>query len=329
MNFQYPSRIQLAHLPTPIQKMETYSQTLNGPEIYVKRDDLTGITLTGNKVRKLEFVVAEAQQQGANVLITCGGVQSNHARATAVVANKLGIKSYLVLRGQQPTDIDGNLFLDYLMGAEIKFITTEEYRERVDEIMEEVAAELRREGHKPYIIPEGASNELGAIGYVAATEEILAQLAGMNLRIDTIICATGSGGTLAGLLMGKKLFGQEYDVIGINVCDDEEYFVNRIWGILEKARTRFQLDLSLTKQDIRIIDGYVGEGYALSRPQEIDLIEKVALTEAIVLDPVYTAKAMFGLTDQIKKGRFKKEEKILFLHSGGIFGLFPKKELFK
>lgn len=329
MNFKYPSRLKFAHLPTPIEKMGKYSQILDGPEIYLKRDDLTGITLTGNKVRKLEFVVAEAMKQGADVLITCGGIQSNHARATAVIATQLGIKSYLVLRGQQTTAIEGNLFLDYLMGADIKFITAEDYQNRVDEIMEEVAEDLRQKGYKPYIIPEGASNELGAVGYIAATEEIIAQLKAANLEINTIICATGSGGTYAGLLMGKKIFEQNYEVVSINVCADEQYFINRIRGILEKAQHRFQLNLGLTKEDIQIIDGYVGKGYALSRPEEIDLIKKVAQIEGIVLDPVYTGKAMFGLTDQIKKGRFKKGEKILFLHSGGIFGLFAQRELFR
>ena len=188
MKFQYPSKIQLAHLPTPIQKMKKLTNFLNGPEIYLKRDDLTGILLTGNKVRKLEFVAAEALQQDADVLITCGGIQSNHARATAVLATQLGMKSYLVLRGQSMADIDGNLFLDQLMGAGIKFITADDYRYRVNEIMEEVADELRSKGQKPYIIPEGASNELGAMGYIAATEEIIDQLKSMNLKIDSIIC---------------------------------------------------------------------------------------------------------------------------------------------
>ena len=328
MKFQYPSKIKLANLPTPIKKMEKYSQTIDGPEIYIKRDDLTGITLTGNKVRKLEFVVAEALEQNADVLITCGGIQSNHARATAVVAAQSGINSFLVLRGQQTADIDGNLFLDHLMGADVKFITAEDYRDHVDEIMEEAAENLRQQGYRPYIIPEGASNELGAVGYIAATEEIVSQLKAMNLKIDTIISATGSGGTYAGLLMGKRIFNQNYEVYGINVCDDEQYFINRISEILKKAQNRFKLNLNLSRADIKIIDGYVGEGYALCRPQEIETIKKVAQTEAIVLDPVYTGKAMLGLTDQIKKGRFIKGEKILFLHSGGIFGLFAYRGLF-
>lgn len=328
MTFSYPPRIKIAHLPTPMQKLKNFGSDLNGPEIYIKRDDLSGVALSGNKIRKLEFVLADAQAQHADILITCGGLQSNHARATAVAATQLGMKSFLVLRGDETAAIDGNYFLDHLVGADFKFITPEQYSNEVDEIMEGVAEQLRQQGHTPYIIPEGASNALGAIGYLAATEEILAQLKVLSLKLDAIVCATGSGGTYAGLLLGKKIFQQSYDVFGFNVCDDEAYFVNRIAGILENANARFNLKLSLTRNEIHIIDGYVGAGYALNRSEEIALIKAVASADGIILDPVYTGKAMYGLIDQIKSGRFKKGQKILFLHSGGIFGLFPKRSEF-
>ncbi|MDZ7262604.1 MAG: D-cysteine desulfhydrase family protein [candidate division KSB1 bacterium] len=327
MKFEFPDSIKLAHIPTPIEKLDRLSRILEGPDIYIKRDDLTGITLTGNKVRKLEFVVAEALKQGADVLITCGGVQSNHAGATAVVAAKLGLRSYLVLRDTELTSLDGNLFLDRLMGAEVKFVTEKEY-EKVDEIMETLADELRTKGHRPYVIPEGASNELGALAYIKATEEILLQLKSLNLKIDHIITAVGSGGTYAGLLMGKMMYEHRAQIHGFNVCKDAPHFVNRIFGIVENARKKYGLELGITKNDIDIIDGYVGKGYALSRQEEIDMIKKVALSEGIVLDPVYTGKAMYGLADQIRKGRFRKGETILFWHTGGIYGLFPKRSLF-
>ena len=326
--FKFPPRIQLATLPTPIQKLERLSEQWGGIEIYVKRDDLTGMALSGNKIRKLEFVIAEARNQGADLLITCGGIQSNHARATAVAATKLGMKSYLVLRGQQGGETDGNLLLDFLVGARVKYITPEDYSTRVDEIMTELAEELKKDGYHPYVIPEGASNELGAMGYLAATEEIVMQLKKRKLQIDYLVCADGSGGTHAGLLLGQKFYNQNYQVVGVNVCDDEAFFINKINQISEKAIDRFNLIVDFKKEDIKIIDGYVGEGYALNRQEEIDFMKQVALTEGLILDPVYTGKALFGIRDQILKGRFKKEEKILFIHTGGLFGLFPKRGLF-
>ncbi len=328
MEFKFPVKISLANLPTPIEKLTRLSNQWGGPELYVKRDDLTEMAMSGNKIRKLEFVTAEAQRQGADLLITCGGIQSNHARATAVAATKLGMKSYLVLRGQEPDEADGNLLLDFLVGAKVKYITREDYSTRVHEIMRELAEQLKGEGYHPYIIPEGASNELGAIGYVAAIEEIKNQLNGMKLEIDYLICAVGSGGTHAGLLLGKKLFQQPFEILGFNVCDDEAYFVNKISRISRDAIERFELKVDFKAEDIHIIDGYVGEGYALNRPDEIDFIKQVALIEGLILDPVYTAKALFGVRDQIQKGRFKKGQKILFIHTGGLFGLFPKRKLF-
>jgi len=294
----------------------------------VKRDDLTGMALSGNKIRKLEFVIAEAQNQGADLLITCGGIQSNHARATAAAATKVGMKSYLVLRGQEGGEADGNLMLDFLVGAKVKYITPEDYSNRVGEIMAELADDLRREGFHPYIIPEGASDELGAIGYLAGSEEIISQLKELDLEIDYLLCAVGSGGTYAGLLLGQKLHQQRFQVLGVNVCDDEAYFVNKIAKISAQAIDRFHIDVQVQNDEIQIIDGYVGEGYALNRPEEIDFIKQVALVEGLILDPVYTGKAMFGLKDQIAKGRFQKDDKILFLHTGGLFGLFPKRNLF-
>ncbi len=328
MSINYPPKISLANLPTRIEKLERLSELWRGPEIYVKRDDLTGMALSGNKIRKLEFVIAEACNQGADLLITCGGIQSNHARATAIAATKLGMKSYLVLRGQEGGEIDGNLFLDLLVGAKIKYITPEDYSTRVDEIMADLAEQLKKEGHHPYVIPEGASNELGTMGYLAAIKEIVEQLEKMNLKIDYIVCAVGSGGTHAGLLLGQKLNKQDFQIIGFNVCDDEHYFVQKISRISQGAIERFGLEIDFKKEDVKIIDGYVGEGYALNRQEEIDFMKLVALEEGLLLDPVYTGKALYGLKDQISKGRFKKGEKILFIHTGGLFGLYPKKKLF-
>ncbi len=327
MSIAFPERHALAHLPTPIEKLERLSQLLEGPEIYIKRDDLTGIGKTGNKVRKLEFLVAEALHDEAQVLITCGGLQSNHARATALAAAKVGLKSHLFLRDSAGSDIDGNLFIARLVGAEVTFITQQEY-EQVDDIMQRLADDYAKQGTTAYVIPEGGSTALGALGYALAIEEAGRQMKAMRMEFDHIVSAVGSGGTLAGMLLGKSAYGLKAQIHGINVCDDAPYFQERVSNIVREAKRRFGFEISLQKKDIDIIDGYVGKGYGLSRQEEIELIKFVARTEGIILDPVYTAKAMFGLRDQIRKGRFAKQEKVLFWHTGGIFGLFPKRGLF-
>lgn len=327
MNFNYPPSLSMAQLPTPIQKLEKLSKTLEGPTLYVKRDDLTEMAMSGNKIRKLEFLLADAVEKKCDVLITCGGQQSNHARTTAVMAAKLGMKCHLVLRNSVGGALDGNLFLDRLFGAEIQFITPEEY-EKVDILMAEMADGYKNKGHRPYVIPEGGSNELGTMGYFKAAEELAQQLSKMKLPIHHVVLAVGSGGTYAGLLLGKFYYDLPFNIYGINVCDDAHFFVNKIYDLVKSSNKLFDLNLTVSKNDIKIIDGYVGKGYALSRQEELEVIKKVARMEGLILDPVYTGKAMFGLIDQIRQGKFKAGENILFIHTGGIFGLFPKRQLF-
>ena len=327
MKFEYPRHLSLAQLPTPIEKLETLTRSLEGPQIFIKRDDYTGIGLTGNKVRKLEFLFAAAQDEGCDHVITCGGYQSNHARATAAAAARLGLRCHLVLRNGTSAPLEGNLFLSRLLGAEIDYVTPEQYM-NIDDIMNGVALDIKTKGGKAYIIPEGGSNELGALGYVKAAEEIVSQLKEMNLKIDHVVVAVGSAGTYAGLLLGKYLFDLPGKIHGINVCDNEAYFISRTRKILESASQRFELGLEVPPAEIRIIDGYVGKGYGLSSQNEIDLIKEMAATEGIILDPVYTGKAMLGLTDQVRKKIFRKGENVLFIHTGGVFGLFPKRSLF-
>jgi len=324
-----PDRIKLANLPTKIEKLNRLSKLLGGPDIYVKRDDYTGTEISGNKVRKLEFSVKEALDMGCDYLITCGGIQSNHARATVAVAVKMGMKAGLVLRGNEDNEIDGNLFINKLLGADIRFITPEDYRNRRMEIMEELKKEMELQGFKPYIIPEGASNGIGSFGYFNAMEEILAQEKEMGIHFDGIFIAIGSGGTHAGLLLGSKLLNSTSKIYGINVCDDEEYFKNNIYQILIESNKYLDRDIDFDKSEINIIDGYVGRGYALSTPAELNFISDLAKLEGIILDPVYTGKGMYGLTEEIKKGRFKNFKNILFIHTGGLFGLFPQKNLFE
>jgi D-cysteine desulfhydrase len=325
----YPTRLSLARTPTPLQPLKRLGKKL-GVDLYIKRDDLTGAELSGNKIRKLEFVLADALAHGADTVLTCGGAQSNHARATAVAAAIVGIRSRLILRTPDPSNppsLEGNLLLDRLVGSEIVWITPEEYRRR-DEIFEREAGALRKLGRKPYIIPEGASNPLGAWGYIRSAEELandLAELPDGTDRATTIIHATGSGGTSAGFVLGVRMVGLRARVACVNVCEDRDYFLRAIGDICESFIAKYGLDLPLSRErDIEIIDGYVGLGYALSRPEELSLIRDVARTEGIFLDPVYTGKAFFGMTQDLKRDPRCFGDRIVFVHTGGIFGLFPK-----
>lgn len=324
-----PSRIKMANLPTKIEKLERLSKKLDGPNIFIKRDDQTGSEISGNKVRKLEFAVQEALDQGCDLLITCGGIQSNHARATAAVAAKLGLASCLVLRTDKEKEkIDGNYFLDKILGARIKFITSQEYKEHRMEIMEDIKKELTKEGYKPYIIPEGASNGIGTFGYYNAMEEIIQQEKEMGIKFDAVVISVGSGGTYGGLFLANKAMNHGAKIYGVNVCNDEEYFKNQIDKVIKESLTYVDEAVEFTKDEINIIDGYVGRGYALSRPEEIEFIHELAKLEGVILDPVYTCKGMYGLVNEIKKGSFKDHSNILFIHTGGLYGLFPKKDLF-
>jgi D-cysteine desulfhydrase len=325
----YPPRVKLAIEPTPLQPLPRLSERL-GVELHIKRDDLTGVALSGNKVRKLEFVLARALSENADTVITCGGAQSNHARATAVAAARLGLRCRLLLRTPDPLNPpkpEGNVLLDRLAGAEIVWITPEEYGRR-HEIFERETALLSREGRKPYVIPEGASNALGAWGYLRAAQEIardLELLPGGRNKEATVVLATGSGGTAAGLILGKRVHNMKVRIVSINVCDDRRYFMRVIGEICENAIAGFRLPISFDRErEIEIIDGYVGRGYALSSPDELKLIEEAARTEGIFLDPVYTGKAFYGMVKELKKDRRRFGERIVFLHTGGIFGLFDK-----
>lgn len=314
-----PNSINLANLPTKIEKLERLSKELN-TQIYIKRDDQTGSEISGNKVRKLEFAVQEAIDTGCDYLITCGGTQSNHGRATAAVAAKLGMGAYLVLRGNEDTEVEGNLFLDKILGAEIKFITAEEYKNNRMDIMEEIKAKLAKEGHKAYILPEGASNGIGSFGYFKAMKEILEQEKELGIKFDAIVTAVGSGGTYAGLYYGNQVENNDATIYGVNICNDSEHFRNIVLELLREISTYTGHEIHINRENINILDGYVGEGYALSRAEEIEFIHALAKKEGVILDPVYTGKAMYGLVKEIKKGTFHNHKNILFIHTGGIFG---------
>lgn len=328
MAFSPPKKLSLAHIPTPIQSLERTAEKLGVKGLYVKRDDLTGVGVSGNKIRKLEYLLAEALRKKATTVITCGGIQSNHARATAVAAIQLGLQPVLFLRGKKFVISEGNLFLDKLLRARIRFITPEEYK-RVDRLMEREAKNLERKGEKPYVIPEGGSNELGLLGYVDAMREIKAQERRLGVKFDYYVTAVGSGGTLSGMVLGAKLARMRGRAIGFNVCDDAEHFVERTQEQMSKACKRWKIDkVACSPKQYQIIDGYVGPGYAVPAEANIRVIKEVARTEGIFLDPVYTSKAFYGMMREIEKGTLDRNAKYLFIHTGGIFGLLAQREQF-
>ena len=324
-------KLTLANLPTKIEKLERLSKEF-GTNLYIKRDDHTGSEISGNKVRKLEYLAKDAQDNGYNLLITCGGIQSNHCRATVAVATKLGMKSAVLLRIDAQPPVVGNYFLDKLMGADVKFCTRPEYSNSRAEIMEAMAEEYRKQGYKPYVIPEGASNEIGTLGYYNCMNEIVEQEKQLGITFDTVVVATGSGGTAAGLYLANELHGYGKRVVSMAVCDDVAYFTEIIDRISNGAKAYLPeyKDAQLNKENIEVIDKYVGLGYAISRPEELEFIKHVAQTEAVVLDPVYTGKAMYGVYNELKEGgALVGSKNILFIHTGGLFGLFPVSEQFE
>ena len=324
-------KLTIANLPTKIEKLERLSAEW-GTSLYIKRDDHTGSEISGNKVRKLEYVAKDALEKGCNLLITCGGIQSNHCRATVAVATKLGMKSAVLLRISEQPPVAGNYFLDKLMGADVKFCTRPEYSNSRGEIMEAMAEEYRKQGYKPYVIPEGASNDIGTLGYYNCMNEIVAQEKELGIEFDTVVVATGSGGTAAGLHLANELHGYGKRVVSMAVCDDIEYFTNIIDDISNGALAYLpeHAGAKLRRDKIEVIDKYVGLGYAISRPEELEFIKQVARKEAVILDPVYTGKAMYGVYNELKEGgALVGAKNILFIHTGGMFGLFPVSEQFE
>ncbi len=314
-------RIRVATLPTPLHPVERLSAALGGPEIWFKRDDLTGFGLGGNKVRKLEFLAAEALQQGADTLVTGAGPQSNHVRLTMAVAARLGLCGVAVLHGSRPVEVQGNLLLDELLGVEVIFTNNPDRSQLDDRILAE-AERLKSEGRRPYVIGRGGASGLGSAGYVAASLEIQAQSLAAGIVFDTLICATGSCGTQAGLLVGAHWLQASYRVRGITVSRRREECLARLEKLGEETICRLGLDLKVNRNEIRVDDAYIGAGYGLPSPAGLEAIRLVAQTEGIFLDPVYTGKAMAGLIDLIRSGEINHRQRVLFLHTGGAPSLF-------
>ncbi len=315
-------------MPTPLQPLERASKRWGrGHTLWIKRDDLTGSTLSGNKVRKLEFIAALARQRSCDTLITCGGLQSNHCRATALVGAQLGLQVHLILRGVAPDSPDGNLLLDHLAGARVTCYPKSEYVRNLDSLFEHWSDHYAAQGSRALCIPTGASDGHGIWGYIAAAEEMREDLKARDINQCHLVCATGSGGTQAGLTLGAQLHDLPATVWGVNVCDDEQWFIDKVTHDVQQWSRDYSIQIP---DDIkpRVIDGYVGPGYGEADDEVYALIAELSALEGIVLDPVYTAKAWHGLVSEIALGRFEGCRDIVFLHTGGLYGVFPYRNRF-
>ena len=315
---------------TPIEKLERLTKELNGPNIYMKRDDLLGLAAGGNKTRKLEFLLADALEKGADTIITCGAVQSNHCRLTLAAAAKEGLKCQFVLEERVPNSYDvnnnGNNLLYKLMGIEEIYVV--EGGSDVMGKMQEVAKKLEAEGRKPYIVPGGGSNEIGALGYVSCALEVLAQTYETGTKIDHIVLTSGSAGTHSGFLAGIVGSNAGIPVTGIGINKKKDIQSENVYNLCQKVAAKLEMKNAITKEDIIVFDDYIGEGYSRPTDGMVEAVKLVAQTEAILLDPVYTGKTMAGMIDLIKKGYFKGCENILFLHTGGSPALYAYDKYF-
>jgi D-cysteine desulfhydrase len=327
---EFPPRLDLANLPTPLTELCNFTGAPAGVSIWIKHDELTGMEVSGNKIRKLEFSIAHANSQGCDTLITCGGIQSNHCRATAVIGARLGLKVHLILRGEKPAAPDGNLLMGYLSGATITYLSTSEWGSH-EEKADELTAEYLEKGSKAFFIPVGASDEIGLWGYIAAAAELKQDFEDLSINPEYIVCATGSGGTQGGLLVGSKLFDLDAKCVAFNVSDDAAYFERKIKDDVMLWKQRYGLDFDLSSIDIRTAEGYLGPGYGKADNCVFDTIAELAQADGVFLDPVYTGKAFHGMVSELNKGedgQFPGVKNIVFVHTGGLFGVFPQKEGF-
>jgi len=320
-----PARLELALAPTPILKLDRLSRRL-GVEVHVKRDDLTGLLESGNKVRKLEFLVGEALQQGADTLITCGPPDSNGCRAVAAVAARLGLRAVLAIRGERPAVDDGNLLLGRLLGAETRYHPElERAPEPADIVVEALAAEVRARGARPYIIPESGAGELGALGYVECAVELSEQIHHGAPRFDTVVITSGSGGSHAGLLMGKQLAGLPGEIVSVPVTAPAERVREAIVRTVGAAIRRFGFAIEVP-ETVHLLDGYQGAGPAGPTDQELAILVELAREEGLLLDPVYTARGFRGLVETLARDPKALGQRVCFIHTGGLYSVFPLRD---
>ena len=313
---------ELGFFPTPLVELCRLSKKLDGPRIFMKRDDHTGLAFGGNKTRKLEYLVGEALEKGCDTLITGGAAQSNHCRQTAAAAAASGLSCHLVLGGAPSDILAGNLLLDYLLGANIHW--SGEFRK--GETIPEIAEHLKEKGRKPYVIPYGGSNTIGAAGFIYAVAELQVQLTEMDIELSHILFASSSGGTQAGLVLGAHMFNQPFKLIGVGIEKGEigeDSLEVQVMNIANSAAKRLKIDTQFSLEDIIVRNDYIGEGYGIVGELERQAIRLTAETEGILLDPVYTGRAMGGLFDMIRRGEIATDDTVLFWHTGGVPALFP------
>ena len=325
------SRVALAHLPTPLEPLERLSEHLGGPRIFVKRDDCTGLAFGGNKTRKLEFVMADAIAQGADTVITCGGAQSNHVRQTAAAANRLGLRCELVQQARHAWDDPdfaetGNMFVDRLLGAGLHSVPTEADRAPG---MERLATELRGQGRKPYVIPSGASNALGGLGYAGCAFEIISQAAALDLDVDAIVLPTGSGGTQGGLVAGLVAAGSDMAAIGIDIDAEPAEVEANVRRVAEGTLGLLGVAGGLPAGAVTVNPDYAGPAYGTPTPAMVEAVTLLARLEGLVLDPVYSGKAMAGLIDLVRTGAIEPAATVVFVHTGGLPALFAYRSVFE
>jgi D-cysteine desulfhydrase family pyridoxal phosphate-dependent enzyme len=311
-------RLNFAHLPTPVEELPRLSELLGGPRLLVKRDDQTGLAFGGNKTRKLEFLVAEAQAQGANMLISAGAIQSNHCRQTAAAAARFGFECTLVLTGDMPAQPSANLLLDKLFGVEIVNVANRADRDR---ILQETFDNAVAAGKKPYLVPYGGSSPVGALGYAYAVEELVKQ----GVDADWIVFGTSSGGTHAGLTLGKRVFGYKGKIFGISIDESEEWLKTHVSALASNASELLGERIEFTPENVMATDAYCRAGYGVLTDAEREAVKLFAKYEGLLLDPVYTGRAAAGMIDLIRKGFFKPDEIVLFWHTGGQPALFADK----
>ncbi|RKZ24082.1 D-cysteine desulfhydrase family protein [bacterium] len=311
----------LGFFPTPIERLENLSKVFNGYNIFIKRDDLTGLATGGNKTRKLEYLLYDALNNGYDTVITAGAYQSNHCRQTAAACRKARLECYLVLGGEAEPEPDGNLLLDILLGANIHYTT----RSRRGEKMDEIADGLRKQGKKVYIIPYGGSNATGMIGYVRAMVELKEQIDEMGIEFHYIFIPTSSGGTQSGMLLGEEITGLKSRIIGINIDKEETYGIpleDYIMKLIEEGADKLRIKAHVSKEDVIVVREYDSAGYGVLTENERKAIKLLAETEGILLDPVYTGRGFFGMIDMLEKGMLEKGTNILFWHTGGTPAIF-------
>lgn len=324
-----PPRFQLAMTPTPLEMLSLTPAPRSGIEIFIKRDDQTGSELSGNKVRKMEFILYDLIAKKSDIIITCGGVQSNHCRVVAALAARVGLDCELILKGRPATLPDGNFLLNKLFKARMKIITEKEYEKDIEGILIKRARALKKRGRRPYIIPEGASTPLGVWGYLLAGLELKGQLDKAGISADYIVCAVGSGGTYAGLYLASLYLKWPVRILGFAVCRNTDYFKGKILSLVEQFSDNYKLNLKPDPSRIFIDDNYIGPGYAKISRREADFIKSVAANSGIILDPAYTAKSMIGLFNYIIEEKISRNSTVVFIHTGGLLSIFPqRKKLF-